>query len=60
MKSEIRDHEADNEDLREIKNQESLISHLKAKISGKEAEIVLLQSQVDAAKKALDAATTTK
>lgn len=59
-KSDIRDLEADNEDLREIKNQESLISKLKSKISGKEAEIVLLQSQVDAAKKALDAATTTK
>ena len=59
-KSDIRDLEAKNENLREIKNQESLISHLKAQISGKEAEIVLLQSQVDAAKKALDAATTTK
>lgn len=59
-KIDIRDLEAENEDLRTIKNQESYISHLKAQISGKEAEIVLLQSRVDAAKKALDAATTTK
>ena len=59
-KSLIENLEAANEDLRTIKNQESYISYLKSQISGKEAEIVLLQSQVDAAKKALDAATTTK
>ncbi|MDO4213080.1 MAG: hypothetical protein Q4D10_02945 [Bacteroidales bacterium] len=59
-KSVIEYYEAQNEDLRQIKNQESYISYLKSQISGKEAEIVLLQSQVDAAKKALDAATTTK
>ena len=59
-KSLIENLEAANEDLRTIKNQESYISYLKSKISGTEAQIVLLQSQVDAAKKALDAATTTK